>query len=89
MIPISSVSENGIVLIHVLLSMLPKRQQHQNKDKCSLDILIDGIHNVPGVGTVASGFVNSGRARVGNAAFLGPLNDGTYMKTIIKIDQIY
>jgi elongation factor 1-alpha len=87
-IPISAVSGDGIDLIHALLSVLPKRRRHQNKVSRSLEVLIDSLYNVTGVGAVVSGFVNAGRARVGDPVFVGPLNDGTYIKTVIKSAQI-
>lgn len=85
---LSSVSGDGIDLMHSLLSTLPKRRRHQKKINRPFEFLIDGLYNVTGVGTVVSGFVNAGKARVGDTVFVGPLNDGSYIKTVIKSAQI-
>ena len=85
---ISSVSGDGVDLIHNLLSVLPKRRRHQNKVGRDFEFLIDGLYNVTGVGTVVSGFVNAGKARVGETVWIGPLSDGSYIKTVIKSAQI-
>eukprot|EP01083_Nonionella_stella_P242170 844962_1 len=87
-ISISSVSGDGLNLIHNLLSVLPKRRRHQSKAGRSFELLIDGLYNITGVGTVVSGFVNAGEARVGGTVWVGPLNDGSYLKTVIKSAQI-
>ncbi len=87
-ISISSVSGDGLDLIHILLSNLPKRRRHQNKIGRDFEFLIDGIYNIIGVGTIVSGFVNAGSVRLGENVFVGPLDDGSYMKTTIKGLQI-
>ena len=74
-VSISSVSGDGLDLLHTLLRVLPKRRRHQNKVGRSFEFLIDGIYNITGVGTVVGGFVNAGKARVGDTAWVGPLND--------------
>lgn len=40
------------------------------------------------MGAVVSGFVNAGRIAVGNTVFVGPLDDGTFMQTMIKSAHI-
>jgi elongation factor 1-alpha len=87
-ISISSVSGDGLDLIHNLLRGLPKRRRHENKVGRSFEFLIHGVHNIIGAGTVVSGFVNAGKARVGETVWVGPLNDGSYLKTVIKSAQI-
>lgn len=85
---VSSVNGEGIEVIHTLLSTLPKRRRHQSKMGRSLEILIDGTMNVTGVGTIVSGFVNAGKVYTNETVWVGPLNDGSYMKTAIKSAQI-
>jgi len=46
------------------------------------------VYNITGVGLVVGGFVNAGKAGVGDTVFVGPLNDGSYLKTAIKSAQI-
>jgi len=87
-VSISSVSGDGLDLLHSLLSVLPKRRRHQNKIGRNFEFLIDGVYNITGVGLVVGGFVNAGKAGVGDTVFVGPLNDGSYLKTAIKSAQI-
>ena len=49
----------------------------------------DGF-NVPGVGAVVSGFVNAGELAVGVncPVYVGPVNDGTFIKTVAKSAHI-
>lgn len=85
---ISSVTGEGIDLVHALLGALPKRRRHSGKIGRNLEILVDDTFNITGVGTIISGFVNAGKVRVGDIVFLGPLNNGSYIKTTIKSAQI-
>merc|ERR1712137_1357467 len=75
-------------LVHALLGALPKRRRHSGKIGRNLEILVDDTFNITGVGTIISGFVNAGKVRVGDIVFLGPLNNGSYIKTTIKSAQI-
>jgi small GTP-binding protein len=84
-----SVSGDGIDLIHALLSALPKRRRHQNKVGRSFEFLLQDIYNVTGAGTVVGGFVNAGKVRSGETVWVGPLRDGSYMKSVIKNIQVY
>lgn len=86
---ISSVSGDGIDSIHALLSALPKRRRHQSKVGRSFEFLLQDIYNVTGSGTVVGGFVNAGKVRSGETVWVGPLNDGSYMKTVIRSIQVY
>jgi len=72
------------------LFSLRKRRRHERKLKRSLEFLVDDIFNVPGVGSVVSGFVNAGQLDVGPNAhvYVGPTDDGSFMKTVAKSAHI-
>lgn len=87
---ISCVTGEGLDLLRKLLFSLPKRRRHDQKRDRAFEFLIEEIFNVPGVGSVVSGFVNSGELTVGSHAnvFLGPLDDGSFIKTVAKSAHI-
>ena len=87
----SCVSSVGMDLLLKTLFLLPKRRHHENKLKRPFEFLVDDIFfNVPGVGAVVSGFVNAGSLTLSSLAqqyphvYVGPLEDGTFMKTTVK-----
>jgi elongation factor 1-alpha len=86
----SCVTGEGIDLLTKMLFSLPKRRRHENKVKRPFEFLVDDIFNVPGVGGVVSGFVNAGELTVGSEAhvYVGPTDDGTFMKTVAKSAHI-
>lgn len=86
----SCVTGEGIDLLKKMLFTLPKRRKHGKKVQRPLEYLIDDIFNVPGVGAVVSGFVNAGSLTVGSNAhiYVGPLEDGSFMKTVAKSAHI-
>mmetsp|Transcript_15398 Transcript_15398/g.18745 ORF Transcript_15398/g.18745 Transcript_15398/m.18745 type:complete len:465 (+) Transcript_15398:175-1569(+) len=84
LVSISSVSGEGLHLLHDLLNALPKRRCHQNKAGRTLEYLVEDTFNITGVGVVVSGFVNAGRSRVGDTVFVGPMSDKSFIKTRIK-----
>lgn len=90
MISTSCVNGEGVELLQKMLFSLPKRRRHERKLNRSFEYLVDDIFNVPGVGSVVSGFVNAGQLDVGPNAhvFVGPLDDGTFVKTVAKSAQI-
>jgi elongation factor 1-alpha len=88
MIETSCVSGEGIELLQKLLFSLPKRRRHENKANRSFEFLVEDIFNVPGVGAVVSGFVNAGELTVGSNVFVGPTDDGTFMRTVAKSAHI-
>ena len=88
MIETSCVSGEGIELLQKLLFTLPKRRRHENKAHRSFEFLVEDIFNVPGVGAVVSGFVNAGELTVGSNVFVGPTDDGTFMRTVAKSAHI-
>jgi GTPase len=90
MISTSCVTGEGIELVQKMLFALPKRRRHERKLQRSFEYLVDEIFNVPGVGSVVSGFVNAGRLDVGPNAhvYVGPTDDGSFMKTVAKSAHI-
>jgi GTPase len=90
MISTSCVTGEGIELLQKMLFSLPKRRRHERKLKRSFEYLVDDIFNVPGVGSVVSGFVNAGQLDVGPNAhvYVGPMDDGSFMKTVAKSAHI-
>jgi GTPase len=88
MIETSCVSGEGIELLQKLLFSLPKRRRHENKVHRSFEFLVEDIFNVPGVGAVVSGFVNAGELTVGSNVYVGPTDDGTFMRTVAKSAHI-
>mmetsp|Transcript_54637 Transcript_54637/g.61067 ORF Transcript_54637/g.61067 Transcript_54637/m.61067 type:complete len:690 (-) Transcript_54637:411-2480(-) len=90
MISTSCVTGEGVELLQKMLFSLRKRRRHERKLKRSLEFLVDDIFNVPGVGSVVSGFVNAGQLDVGPNAhvYVGPMDDGSFVKTVAKSAHI-
>mmetsp|Transcript_25550 Transcript_25550/g.36649 ORF Transcript_25550/g.36649 Transcript_25550/m.36649 type:complete len:704 (-) Transcript_25550:51-2162(-) len=86
----SCVTGEGLDLLQTMLFSLPKRRHHEKKLDRPFEFLVEDIFNVPGVGSVVSGFVNAGELTVGGKAevFVGPTDDGTFIKTIAKSAHI-
>jgi elongation factor 1-alpha len=86
----SCLTGQGLDLLKRFLFTIPKRRHHEKKMKRQFEFLIDDIYNnVPGVGSVVAGFVNAGSISVGQYAHIGPMDDGSYIKTLIKSLQLY
>jgi len=77
-------------LLRKLLFSLPKRRRHEKKVDRSFEFLVEDLFNVPGVGSVVSGFVNAGQLTVGSNChvYIGPTDDGTFLKTVAKSAHI-
>uniref|UniRef100_A0A6S8ZSZ9 Elongation factor Tu, chloroplastic n=1 Tax=Ditylum brightwellii TaxID=49249 RepID=A0A6S8ZSZ9_9STRA len=86
----SCVTGEGLDLLRKMLFSLPKRRRHENKRNRPFEFLVEDIFNVPGVGSVVSGFVNAGELSVGanSHVFVGPTDDGTFLKTVAKSAHI-
>jgi elongation factor 1-alpha len=81
----SCVTGEGLDLLQKMLLTLPQRRKHRKtKSHRPFELLIEELYNVPGVGVVLTGFVNCGHWRKGEAVYIGPLNDGSYIKTTVK-----
>lgn len=90
LIDISCVTGEGLDLLRKMLFALPKRRQHEKKVNRPFEFLIEDVFsNVPGVGSVVSGFVNAGELAVGTTqVYVGPTDDGTFLKTVAKSAHI-
>ena len=91
----SCVTSVGMDLLLKTLFLLPKRRNHENKLNRPFEFLVEDIFfNVPGVGAVVSGFVNAGSLTLSSLAqhyphvYVGPLEDGTFLKTTVKSAHI-
>ena len=89
-IDISCVTGEGLNLLRKMLFALPKRRRHEKKVNRSFEFLVDELFNVPGVGSVVSGFVNAGELTVGNNShvYVGPTDDGSFIRTVAKSAHI-
>ncbi len=89
-VDISCVTGEGLDLLRKLLFSLPKRRRHEKKVARPFEFLVEDVFNVPGVGPVVSGFVNAGELTVGSNChvYVGPMDDGTYIRTVAKSAQI-
>lgn len=87
---ISCVTGEGLGLLRKMLFALPKRRRHEKKVNRPFEFLVDDVFsNVPGVGSVVSGFVNAGELTVGTTqVYIGPTDDGTFLKTVAKSAHI-
>ena len=90
LIDISCVNGEGLDLLRKLLFTLPKRRRHEKKVNRPFEFLVEDVfNNVPGVGSVVSGFVNAGELSVGTTqVYVGPTDDGTFLKTVAKSAHI-
>jgi len=89
-IDISCVTGEGLDLLRKILFALPKRRKHEKKLNRPFEFLVEDVfNNVPGVGSVVSGFVNAGELHVGTAqVYVGPTDDGTFLRTTAKSAHI-
>ena len=89
-IDISCVTGEGLELLRKMLFALPKRRRHEKKVNRPFEFLVDDVFsNVPGVGSVVSGFVNAGELTVGTTqVYVGPTDDGTFLRTVAKSAHI-
>jgi elongation factor 1-alpha len=89
-IDVSCVTGEGLNLLRKMLFCLPKRRRHETKASRSFEFLVEDLFNVPGVGSVVSGFVNAGELTVGSncPVFVGPMDDGSFIKTVAKSAHI-
>lgn len=93
LIDISCVTGEGLDLLSQLLFSLPRRRKHESKVNRNFEFYVEDIFNVPGVGSVTSGFVNAGEFTISsinnnNQVFVGPLDDGKFLKTFVKSAHI-
>ncbi|AWR96620.1 elongation factor 1-alpha [Acidianus sulfidivorans JP7] len=83
---VSNVTGKNIDLLSKFLYMLPPRKTiSQEKDPL---VYIDEIYNVSGVGPVVLGSVVRGNIKANDTVFIGPSDDGEFLKAKIKSIQI-
>lgn len=93
----SSVSGDGLDILKSLLYNLPRRLPHEKRIDRPFEMMVEDTFTVPGVGTVLSGFVNSGKFDKGGTIYVGPTKTGTCIKTTVKsihimqttVDHVY
>jgi GTPase len=56
----------------------------QKKIDRPFEFLIEDLFNVTGVGLVVSGFANAGEWRKGDPMYIGPMRDGSFVKTVAR-----
>lgn len=88
LVSVSSVTGEWLPLLGKLLVSLPKRRHHSKKVNRPFEFLIDDVLNVTGIGSVVIGFVNAGQWKKGENVHVGPLSDGSYIKSVVKSVQI-
>jgi len=81
---VSCVSGEGLELVRQMMRSLPQRRLHHKKIDRPFEFLLEDQFNIPGVGLILSGFVNAGKIKKGEPMYLGPLKDGTFVKTTSK-----
>ncbi|MCS7121318.1 MAG: GTP-binding protein [Archaeoglobaceae archaeon] len=81
----SALTLEGYDLLETLLLHLPKR--YSVKDDFLM--YIDKIYTITGVGTVVSGSVKSGELKEGEEVFVGPLNDGSFIKAKVMSIEMH
>jgi GTPase len=87
----SCVTGEGLDQIRKLLVVLPKRRQHHKKIERPFEFTVEDHFNVADIGIIVSGFVNAQEWRKGDALHIGPLKDGTHVKTAVEtvhVDRI-
>ncbi len=85
---VSSVTGQGLKELHQFLSLLvPKREEENPNDMVEteeLEMYVDDIFSVQGVGTVVSGVITQGEVSVNDKVLIGPLNTGEFIDTRVK-----
>lgn len=84
---ISSVNGTGLEQLEKFLHLLPIPSDVQRNDNDSFRAYIDDIFTVPGVGTVVSAMIYSGRVRVNDMVCIGPDVNGEFRNARIKSIQ--
>jgi len=81
----SCLNGEGLDLLRELLALLPQRRLHAKKQRDKpFEYLVEDIYQVPGVGTVLSGFVAHGEWKRGDPLYLGPLKDDSVTRLVPK-----
>ena len=68
---ISNVTGEGIDNFKTFLSLIPVKKKEQNT---KIELLVDTIFNIRGIGTVLGGHLLSGEVKINDVLKLGPMN---------------
>ena len=68
---ISNVTGEGIDNFKTFLSLIPVKKKEQNNE---IELLVDTIFNIRGIGTVLGGHLLSGEVKINDVLKLGPMN---------------
>lgn len=79
---VSSVTKHGIDLLLKFLSLLPGRRRWDLSG--DFVMYISDIYLVRGVGVVVGGVIERGVVKVGDRVWVGPLEDGRWVSTVVK-----
>lgn len=79
---VSSVSGDGMKLLHTYLNMCPPRHTFDNDSPAIMEV--GDTYMVTGVGTVIGGFLSQGTIRVGEKYYLGPTKTGTFVQAKVR-----
>lgn len=86
MFKLSNVTEEGLDQLRdflVELTSSVSRSTLFKSPSCPAELLVDGIYNVTGVGTVVAGTVKSGTIRVNQQLLLGPDRNGDFRPVVV------
>ena len=85
---VSSVTGEGLNELHQFLSLLIPRRDEERPQEITgseeLEMYVDDIFTVQGVGTVVSGVITQGEVSVNDKVLVGPLNTGEFIETRVK-----
>ena len=71
---ISNTTLEGVDFFNKFLNLIPKKHNDEKKTDM-VEMFIDCIWNVPNIGTVVGGFLNSGFVKTGDKLYIGPINN--------------
>jgi elongation factor 1-alpha len=81
---VSNVTGEGLGLLKKFLNMIPPRINWSERLSGKFLSYVDEKFNVPGVGLVLSGLIESGSISVGQRVLLGPFEDGSFRAVRVK-----
>ncbi len=81
---ISNVTGKGIELLKHFLNLLPKRTNWKDKVNQRFLMYVDEIFNVKGIGTIVSGTILQGNAKINDVIRIGPFDNGEFRPTRIR-----
>ena len=85
---VSNVTLEGISLIQKFLNLVSVRNNWEALSDKPAQCVIDSMYQVPGVGTVIAGLVNSGNICTGETMYFGPDSHGKFKTVQVKSIQM-